>query len=169
MIHKPDFYYKDIFSINYNSLKNNNIKILLFDIDNTIKKKKKKEPDNKDIKLFNTLKNDFNIILFSNALPYRVKRYANVLGIKDYYSLASKPLSYKYKKIINKYNTSSNNIAAIGDQLYTDIKGANKIGITSILVDKISNNESIIPKINRYRENRIIKKYNLLERGKYND
>lgn len=169
MIHKPNLYYKDIFSINYNYLIDNNIKYLLFDIDNTIGDGRRRNADSKTIDLFNTLKKDFKIILVSNALPHRVKNFAKSLDIDDYYSLASKPLTYTYNKIIAKYNIEPDNIAAIGDQLYTDIKGANKVGITSILVDRISNYEDLIPKINRLRENRIIKKYNLIERGKYND
>ncbi len=168
-IYKPNYYYKDIFSINYKILKDNNIKYLLFDIDNTIGDDKKKSPSPKDIDFFNYLKKDFTIILVSNAYPSRVRRYAELLNIKDYHYFSLKPLRRTYNSIISKYNINAEIIAAIGDQLYTDIKGANKLNITSILVDRISNNETIITKINRLRENRIINKYNLLERGKYDE
>ena len=47
MIHKPNLYYKDIFSINYNYLIDNNIKYLLFDIDNTIGDGRRRNADNK--------------------------------------------------------------------------------------------------------------------------
>ena len=43
------------------------------------------------------------------------------------------------------------------------------MGIISLLIDRISNNESIITKFNRIRENKIIKKYKIIERGHYND
>ena len=168
-IQKPKLYYKDIFNINYKKLKNNNIKYLLFDIDNTIGDDKKRIPSKEDILLFKKLQKDFKLVLISNALKTRVKRYAKYLNIKDYYYLSLKPLKHTYNKIINKYNINTDIMAAIGDQLYTDIKGANKIGITSILVDKISNNETIFTKINRVRENRIIKKYKIIERGSYSD
>ena len=66
-----------------------------------------------------------------------------------------------------KNNLKKENIAAIGDQLFTDILGANKMNITSILVEPISKNESIFTKLNRARENRLIKKYNIIEKGNY--
>ena len=164
----PNYYYQNIHSINYNKLKENKIKCLLFDIDNTIKDDRGKTPDNKDIELFNRLKKDFKIILVSNALPSRVSKFANALDIEGY-GLACKPLKYTYNKIIKKHKLNTNNIAAIGDRLYTDIKGANKLNITSILVDRISKYENLIPKIDRLRENRVINKYRFIERGKYND
>ena len=74
-----------------------------------------------------------------------------------------------YKKFLKDYKVNTDNVAAIGDQLYTDVLGANKMAIKSILVDKISNNESLFTKLLRVRENNNIKKYNLIERGKYDD
>ena len=167
-IYRPNYYYKNIFSINYKKLKEQGIKYLLFDIDNTIKDEKAKYPDTKDIELINSLKKDFTIIIVSNSYPARVHRFSNSIKCDSYY-FSIKPLKRIYKKIIKKYNINADIIAAIGDQLFTDIKGANKMNITSILVDRISNNETIFTKINRIRERRYIKKYNLLERGKYDE
>lgn len=164
----PKLYYKDIYSINYKKLKDNNIRYLLLDIDNTIGDDKERIPCKRAIELINNLKNDFNIVLLTNTLPPRAKRYAKLLGL-SYYALSIKPLRKTYKKFIKEYNADVSSIAGIGDQLYTDIVGANKMGITSILVDKISNNETIATKINRIRENRNINKYKFIERGKYDD
>ena len=177
----PKLYYKDIYSINYKKLKDKNITYLLFDIDNTIADNRDNKPSKEAIQLINKLKKDFTIILVSNALPLRAKRFGQELAV-DYYAFSIKPLKNTYKKIIStlvslskpcviisKYNINPSNIAAIGDQLYTDILGANKMGIISLLIDRISNNESIITKFNRIRENKIIKKYKIIERGHYND
>ena len=165
---KPKLYYKDIYSINYKKLKAKNIQYLLIDIDNTIGDDKEYLPCPKVVEFIKQLKEDFTIVLISNALPNRVKRYAKLIGV-PYYSLSLKPLKRTYKIFLKEYKTTNNAIAAIGDQLYTDIVGANKMGITSILVDRISNNESVITKINRLRENNAIKKYKLIERGVYDE
>ena len=165
---KPDYYYQDIFSVNYKLLKKNNIKYLLIDLDNTIATVDAKSVDDNIIKLFTKIKKDFKIILFSNALPSRVKSFSKILDI-DYNYFSLKPLNIMYNKIINKYNINPSNIAGIGDQLYTDILGANKMNITSILVDPLSSKESILTRINRLKENIAIKKYKIIERGKYND
>jgi HAD superfamily phosphatase (TIGR01668 family) len=167
-VYKPTYYYKNIFTINYKRLKKQGIKYLLLDIDNTIKDDKGKNPDNKDIELINKLKNDFTIILLSNSYPARVHRFADAFNIDSFY-FSLKPLSLTYKKILKKYSLKPDIIAAIGDQLFTDIKGANKMHITSILVDKISNNETIVTKINRIREKKYINRYKLIERGKYDE
>ena len=71
---KPSYYYKDIYSINYQKLKKNNIKYILLDIDNTIGDSKDIVPNSQAIKHIKKLEKEFEIILFSNALPKRVKR-----------------------------------------------------------------------------------------------
>lgn len=164
---KPNIYTKDIFSINYDKLKSNNINTLLFDIDNTIATIKEKEPNEKTIKLINKLKKQgFKIFIISNALKRRTLRFGNSLDLKTYY-FSAKPLKRQYLRIIKENNLNKENIAAIGDQIYTDIKGANNIDITSILVDPISKKESIITKINRIKENNLIKKTKIIEKGTY--
>jgi HAD superfamily phosphatase (TIGR01668 family) len=165
--YKPTTYAKDIYSINYQKLLNQNINILLFDIDNTIGDNKDKTPNQKAIELFKKLKKDgFQIFIISNALKKRAIRYGKALDTKAYY-FSIKPLKRQYIRIIKENKLSNENIAAIGDQLLTDILGANKMKIVSILVDPISKNESILTKIDRIKENKLIKKYNLLEKGKY--
>ena len=67
-MYKADMYQKDIFSINYDKLKKIGIKVLVYDLDNTIIEKKKNVIDDKVKKLFNKLKNDFKIIIISNTI-----------------------------------------------------------------------------------------------------
>lgn len=166
-IYKPNIYAKDIYSINYENLLKKNINTLLFDIDNTIGDSKTKRPSKEAIKLFKKLEKDgFKIFILSNALKGRATGYGESLNTKAYY-FSAKPLKRQYLRIIKEHNLNNKNIAAIGDQLFTDIKGANKMDITSILVDPISKNESIFTKLNRLRENKLIKKYNIIEKGQY--
>lgn len=165
-LYKPTIYAKDIFNINYHKLKENGIKVLLFDIDNTIAKTNEKIPSKEIIDLIKELKKDFTIFILTNAIPARAKRFAKSLNIKAYY-LSWKPLSTNYKRIIKSYNLDKKHIAAIGDQIYTDIKGANKLGIISILVNPVSKRESIFTKINRIKEKNLIKKTKIITRGEY--
>lgn len=166
MIYKPEAYFKDIFSINYNLLKKKGIKCLLIDLDNTIARVDEKYPEDKIITLINKLKKDFKVIIFSNAITPRVNRFKKNLDL-DAIPIACKPFSFSYKKVLKKYNYKEKEIAAIGDQIYTDIKGANKMNITSILIDPISSKESLITKINRYKENKLIRNKKIIIRGEY--
>lgn len=164
--YKPNSYYKDIFSINYEKLKESNTKYLLFDLDNTIADNRDKYPSNEVLELFNKLKKDFKIILISNGLKHRVKRFGESLDIKYYY-FSCKPYKHTYNKIIIDNNINIEEMVCIGDQIYTDIIGANRLNIKSILVDRISNFESLLTYINRLRENRLIRKYKVFKRGNY--
>lgn len=166
-LYKPTIYVKNIYELNYSKLKAKHIKYLLFDIDNTLADSREKNPSSKVISLFNQLQNQgFTIILITNALPHRALRFAKKLHVKTYF-LSFKPLSYNYYRLLKKLKAQKQEIAAIGDQLLTDIKGANKMEIISILVDKISSNESFLTKINRYQENQLIDKYQIIKRGEY--
>jgi len=159
---KPTKYYQNIFLIDYSTLKKQGIKAILLDIDNTIAKVDEKYLSSQTISFLTKLSQKFNIIIISNALPRRVKRITQNLSLKSYY-LSCKPLSQVYNKIKKIYSASE--LVAIGDQIYTDILGANKAHIMSVLVDPLSNKESFLTKINRYREN----KSHIIERGKYYD
>lgn len=155
-VFKPNMYYKDIFSINYNKLQAMGIKCLLFDLDNTIEPIFIPLPDEKDIRFFNNLKTmGFKIIVMSNSKKERVGIFAKRLGV-DYNSYSMKPFIKSYLKLMYKYKFKRDEIAAIGDQLVTDIYGANNLKIISILVDKISEVEENKTKLNRFVEKIIL-------------
>ncbi|HAB67259.1 MAG TPA: YqeG family HAD IIIA-type phosphatase [Firmicutes bacterium] len=168
MNYKPSIYAKDIFHINYDILRQNGIKCLLFDIDNTIARVDERYPSPEVINLFNKLKKDFKIIIITNAIRIRANRFKSYLNVSCL-PFACKPLKKAYRKILKEYSYKETEIAAIGDQLYTDIKGANKMNIKSILIDQISAKESIITKYNRYKENKLISKTQIIKRGEYYD
>ena len=56
------------------------------------------------------------------------------------------------------YGFKPEEMAAIGDQIMTDILGANRIGCLSIFVNSISTNEPIWTKFNRFFERIILKR-----------
>ena len=165
----PDIYKKSIFDINYKKLKKENIKCLIFDLDNTIAKIDSLDIDDKTIDLINNLKQDFTVLLVSNSPKKRVKNFLDKLNIDGYY-FALKPSTRTLKKIINKYNLSNKNIAIIGDQFITDMGYGYKGKIKKIFVDPIASKDLKITNINRYLENKIMTKYNkkdLFKKGEY--
>ena len=48
-----------------------------------------------------------------------------------------KPFKKKFKKILKLYKLDIYEVALVGDQLLTDILGANRMGFTSILVNQV--------------------------------
>lgn len=169
-IYVPDCYQESIFTVNYEMLKNKGIKCLLFDLDNTITPYNKKEISEETKQLFQKLNQDFIVILFSNSPKKRVSLIANILGIEFVYR-AFKPSPNKFMEVFKKYKVTENQVAIIGDQMVTDIKGGNNVGIVSILVKPISKYDPIWTKIGRSRERKIIKKLRKrnLFKGRYYD
>lgn len=150
---KPNLYYKDIFSINYSKLRSKGVRCLLFDLDNTIEPILIPYPDSEDVRLFSKLKiMGFKVIIMSNSKRSRVVKFAKKLGV-DYNFLSAKPFIKVYLKLMYKYNFKPDEIACIGDQLLTDVYGANNAKMVSVLVDKISDVELKKTKINRFLEN----------------
>ncbi len=165
----PDMYQKSIYDINYKKLKGRGIKCLLFDLDNTLIPYSETKIDIKIKNLFAKLEDNFKVIIMSNSGKKRLSPIKDALNIDTAYS-SRKPFKYKYKKILNIYGFKDYEVAAIGDQLITDILGANNMGFTSVLVNRLNNNEPIWTKVNRHFEKKILRRLNkkgILEKGKY--
>lgn len=166
----PDMYQKSIYHINYEKLKDSGIKCLLFDLDNTCVPTKEKNPNKKLIEKFEKLKDlGFKIIIFSNAGRKRLEPFKKALDVDCSYS-SRKPLSGKFNKIIKKFGYDLSETAIIGDQLFTDILGGNKVGIKTILINPMSSYDLPITKISRMLERNIMKKMEkkgILTKGKY--
>ena len=167
----PDIYQKSIYTIDYKKLKKNGIKCLLFDLDNTIAPYKVIEPDQKVKELFASLEKDFKVIIISNSNKNRLRPFKEKLNVDVAFS-SKKPFKTKYKKILELYNFKIDEVACIGDQLLTDILGANRMGFTSILVNRIAKYETIFTRFNRFFVLFILKslaKKRILVSGEYFD
>lgn len=168
----PDMYSQSIYDIDYDKLKKAGIKCLLFDLDNTLVPVNVDVPNKQIEGLFENLTNKgFKIIIISNSGKKRLTPFKNILNV-DVSCSSMKPLKRKYKRIQKIYNFKDTEIAAIGDQLLTDIYGANRMGFTSILVNSISPVDFLPTKINRFFERKILKrlgKKEILIKGNYYD
>ena len=69
---------------------------------------------------------------------------------------------------MNKF--AENEVAIIGDQMFTDIAGGNRAGITTILTTPLSNEDPFWTKPNRFREKRMmikLRNHDLFKKGRY--
>ena len=166
----PDIYQKSIYTIDYVNLKNAGIKLIIFDLDNTLAPISASGPSKKSKDLIEEIKSlGIKPIIMSNSNKERVAPFKDGLYMDSSYH-SMKPLKRKYKKILSLYDVKPNEVAAIGDQLLTDVFGANRMGLTSILINPISTQDLRWTKVNRFFERLIIKhfnKRNVFERGKY--
>lgn len=167
----PDVYAQSVYTINYDKLKRQGIKCLIFDLDNTLEPYANVEPTKKVIELITFLKTDFKVIIMSNNNKERVRPFKEKLNIDSAHS-SKKPFKKKYKKIMEMFSLKETEVACIGDQIITDVLGANRMGMISIFVNSISESTPLVTKINRYIEKqvlRILEKKEILIRGNYYD
>ena len=166
----PDMYQKSIYHINYEKLKEDGIKCLLFDLDNTCVPFKDKEPNKKLVDLFERLKDmDFKVIIFSNATKKRITPFKNGLNV-DCSAKSKKPNTNKLMKVIKMFGYDLSEVVLIGDQLFTDILCGNRAGIKTVLVNPMSKDDLIFTKFFRYFERKKFKKFakkGILVKGKY--
>jgi HAD superfamily phosphatase (TIGR01668 family) len=166
----PDIYKKSIYVIDYNKLKSNGIKCLLFDLDNTLVPYTEKVPSKKVKDLFKKL-NDlgFRVLIFSNSGKKRLTPFKEQLSIDCCYR-CWKPSPKKFLLVLKEYKYNQSEVAIIGDQLLTDVVGGNSVGITTILVNPISKKDAAVTKFNRLREKHLIRKLSKLDlfyKGRY--
>ena len=134
----PNLYLKKVEDITIEVLIKNKIKLLILDVDNTLidyyKKLSEdviqwtKEMRGQGIKLF-ILSNTNNI--------EKVKEVAEKLQIQYKY-FAMKPLKRGFRYVQKQFNIKPENIAVVGDQIFTDILGGNRSKMFTILVDPIN-------------------------------
>lgn len=167
----PKMYQESIYTINYQKLKQKKVKCLLFDLDNTCVGYHEKNPTEQLIKLFQKLtKLGFRVIIFSNATRKRLQPFKKLDVIC--HPESKKPLSKNFNKILKEYNLKKEEVCIIGDQLFTDIMGGNKVGIITCLVEPLTKEDFILTKIFRAMEESNFKKMEkkgILKKGVYYD
>ncbi|MDO5557716.1 MAG: YqeG family HAD IIIA-type phosphatase [Clostridia bacterium] len=140
-------------------LRKNEIEGLILDVDNTLidlKKQMSQEIFNWTQKM---KKEGIKLIILSNTnKKEKVRQIAEKLQV-DYFFFARKPSKSGFKKAARKLNLKNENIASIGDQIFTDVWGANRSKIYSILVKPLEEKDILITKIKRPLERLVINRY----------
>lgn len=165
----PNIYSQSIYTINYEKLLKEKVKCLLFDLDNTCVGYHEKNPTKELKELFQKLtKMGFKVIIFSNSTPKRLAPFSTLNVIL--HPLSKKPFKKSYEKILKKYHYQKKEVCIIGDQLFTDILGGNKVGIKTCLVEPVTKEDFIFTKIFRCIEHftfQKLSKQELLTKGDY--
>ena len=159
----PTWCCKSIFDVDYSVLKENNIKCILSDLDNTLAPYNVAIPTEEVMQLIQKLKDEgFVVIIVSNNTGKRVQTFASDLDI-NYIAGAKKPFTFTIKKYLEEKNIDINDCVLIGDQMMTDIKCANKLNCRCILTAPLSEDESILTFVNRKIDKYLRKKYKIVE------
>ena len=159
MIFYPKGYFNKVSEISLEYLKQNNINGLILDVDNTLIDYYKNISE-ETIKWVNNLKdNGIKMYILSNSNKReKVKEVASKLGL-EYTYFGMKPLKIGFNKAKKMLNLENNEIAVIGDQIFTDVIGSNRMKMFSILVEPIKEKDIFITVLKRPIENYIKRQY----------
>lgn len=151
----PDYRKGKAFEIDAAFLAEAGIKALIIDIDNTLVKWRGEEPDSTTVAWITNLKNaGIKLALVSNAGGPRASRMGALLDIPAI-APARKPMKYGFARALAALGTNATETAAVGDQIFTDVLGAHRCGLKTILVEPFSGEEFAATKIMRYFEKRL--------------
>ena len=155
----PKMYCEDFYHIDELFLLSEGIKKLIIDIDGTILPADSIDVDSVLIEKILRLKSkNIDMCLVSNNKKERVLPVAEKLEVKYLYE-ANKPLPIAFTKAMEVLETTNKDeVAMVGDQMLSDIKGANEFGIYSVLVKPISKHQNIQTGTSRFLQNRMEKK-----------
>ena len=103
-------------------------------------------------------KNGIKMMIVSNNSSERVTPFANLLGL-DFVPKGKKPLKKGFEEAVKLMNLPKEQVAVIGDQLFTDILGGNLFKVKSILVTPIELEKKGFLKFKRIIEKPILKHY----------
>lgn len=154
----PGQYMDGTYVINFQKYYDKGYRGILFDVDNTLVPHGA-PADERAIELFEQLhKIGFSTCLISNNKEPRVKPFADAVGTK-YIDNAHKPSRKSYRKAFDIMHTDKNNTMFVGDQIFTDVYGANRVGMFTILVKPIHPKEEIQIVLKRYLEKIVLWTY----------
>ena len=116
------------------------IRLLMLDFDNTIVPYTTNVPTPEMTAWLDDMNNleDIQLCIVSNSHKDRVSRFCKERGLACI-TYARKPSGKGIRECLRKFGIPASEAALVGDQIYTDVLGANCAGVTSILVSAIDN------------------------------
>lgn len=161
---KPTICTKDIHCLSLDILHKMRIRALFVDVDNTLSKHGSQKPFTGSIEWANLVKqNGIEIVIISNNYKRRVLPFASKYNL-PFISFAMKPLPFcffKAKKLLNLNKLKNEECMVVGDQIFTDIIGANLCKMKSALLEPIEEEKSFLLKTKRKFEKFLRKKLNI--------
>lgn len=140
-------------------LRSMGIQGLILDIDNTLTTHDHPIPDERIFVWLEKMRSaKVRLILLSNNHPPRVEPFAKRLGLA-FEADGKKPLPGGYRRAASAMGLSPKQAAVVGDQIFTDILGANLAGMPSILVEPFLEEPFFRFRVKRFLEKGIIKRY----------
>jgi uncharacterized protein len=131
---RPDVQVERVSDVSTELLRTLGIEGVLLDLDDTIVASDAALPTSEvEAWLRDLLRSGIKVVILSNGERGRVRDLSQRLGVSAF-ALVGKPLWFAFRRGLRALGTPRHATAMVGDQLFTDVFGANVAGLTSILV-----------------------------------
>lgn len=148
----PQVVVKSLYEIEWAMLQERGIKGIIFDLDNTIIPWDSQHLSPEITQWLQVLLTQgFKLCLVSNNMGKRVQTIAEIFDI-PFVARAYKPSKSGFRQAIAAMELTDRQVAVVGDQLFTDVLGGNRLGLYTIWVTPLSAKEFIGTKITRRLE-----------------
>ncbi|MCL2189104.1 MAG: YqeG family HAD IIIA-type phosphatase [Defluviitaleaceae bacterium] len=158
----PDYYLNSVLDIPYERLWQQNIRGLIYDLDNTLAHfDRSNTVDGIQEMLVRLQKMGFAICLLTNNTNGRLRLFSHLQlnGIAN----ALKPMTRGVRQAMQLMGTTQAQTAIIGDQLFSDVWAGKNAGITTILVKPLTEKDFFFVKFKRLFERWLLKRYGIHE------
>lgn len=152
----PKQFIMSVFEIDLQQLQQQGIKAIITDLDNTLVEWDRPEPTER-IREWVSQVHDIGmeLLILSNNDEERVARFAKPLHLPYVYD-AGKPGRKAFAKALKVLQLPREACVVVGDQVMTDVWGANRFGLEAILVKPVANNDAVKTRFNRQIERLIL-------------
>ena len=143
-------------------LKQEKIRGIILDVDNTLTHHHKSEVPGEIRTAFADLSREFSCCIFSNCGKTRFRELQRIFSIPVVEHGYKKPSASGFQRAMQLLGTRAGQTVMVGDRTLTDILGANRLGIRTILVDPLCSDEPALiawmRKLEHWRLNLLRKK-----------
>ena len=159
MLLYPNYYFENVQSIPFDIFSKKGIKGIILDVDNTLIDYSIAMPTEIKNWVKSAKEAGFKICILSNSSKEEKVSFVAHELMLDYFMSAKKPLKRGFKKVLQYLGYRPEECVAIGDQIFTDVLGANLMHISSIYVKPMNATEHWYTKWKRPFEAIILRKF----------
>lgn len=156
----PDAEFHSVTEIQPEWLTGRDIRVVALDMDNTLARYSESEPADDVLAWLRSVRQSgiFTVLVSNTRNIKRVKIMCEKLGLEYFRHRARKPSPLAFLWPTEVFNVQPQQIAAIGDQVFTDVLGANRAGCLSVIVYPRGMDENPLFRLRRFIEKPFIRK-----------
>ena len=152
---KADYRFKRVYELTPEWIVKNNIEALVLDVDNTLTTHGSQRLDSRVAEWLDLMRRcGVKLVVLSNNRERRVKPFAEKIGV-SYIANGMKPFTYGLKKAIAMLGSNAENIAMVGDQVFTDVLVGNVAGVKTVRLEPIRREKGKFMRLKRKLEKHV--------------